>query len=128
MISGKALLAALPLALGGGWLVHGSTSRIGALRTELDRTESQERVEGESYLRTLQGAHAERQLALLTERRGIALRLAEARRDRLLGVFLALSAVLAYAFVRAAQRIARELDEARGLAGSPRPRGHPGPP
>ncbi len=122
MISGKALLAALPLALGGGWLVYGSTSRIGALHAELGNIDAHEREEGESYLRTLQGTHAERQLALLTERRGIALRLAEARRDRLLGVLLVLLAVLAYAFVRVAQRIGRELDEARTLAGGPPPR------
>ena len=64
MIIGKALLAALPLALGGGWLVLASNARIGTLRLELDSLETQGREEGRSFVRTLQGAHAERQLEI----------------------------------------------------------------
>ncbi len=121
MIPGKALLAALPLALGGGWLVYGSTQRIGALRSELARVDSAGRQEGESFVRTLRGSHAERQLALLTERRDRALELARARRDRLLGLILVISGVLAYLFVRTAQRLGDEMEEAGRLFGRSRP-------
>jgi hypothetical protein len=111
MISGKALLAALPLALGGGWLVLASNARIGALRLELERLETQGREEGASFVRTLQGAHAERQLEVLSRRHDAALALAAARRNQLLGILLVLSSGLAFAFVRAAQRIASEIAE-----------------
>jgi hypothetical protein len=111
MIPGKALLAALPLALAGGWLVHASTVHIGSLRVELAQLDAQGRQEGDSFVRTLQGVHAERQLEILSRRRDTALDLATARRNRLLGVILVIFAVLAFAFVRAAQRIAAEVEE-----------------
>jgi hypothetical protein len=120
MIPGKALLAALPLALAGGWLVHASTAHIGSLGVELAQLDAQGRQEGDSFVRTLQGAHAERQLEILSRRRDTALDLATARRNRLLGVILVIFAVLAFAFVRAAQRIAAEVEEDRRmLTGQP---------
>ncbi len=119
MIPSKALLAALPLALAGGWLVHASTVRIASLRVEVAQLDAQGRQEGDSFVRTLQGVHAERQLEILSHRRDTALELATARRNRLLGVLLVIFALLAFAFVRAAQRIAAEVEEDRMLTGQP---------
>jgi hypothetical protein len=113
----KALLVASPLVLAGtcgAWYANG---RIAALRGELAAVDADGKAEGDSYLRTLQGAHAERHLELLTRRHDVALRLAAARRDRLLGVIAVLGGGLAFAFVRAAQRIAGEVEEGRRLAG-----------
>jgi hypothetical protein len=91
-----------------------SHRRAEVLSHELAEVDARGRAEGESYLRTLRGAHAERQLGYLDRRHDVALRLAAARRDRLLGALAALGGLLAYAFVRAAQRIASEVEETRG--------------
>jgi hypothetical protein len=117
MIPGKALLVAIPLAVAGGWLAQASTARVGALRAELAALDEQGRAEGDSFVRTLQGAHAERQFQLLTQRHEVAVKLAGARRNQLLGVLLIVAAGLAFAFVRAAQRIAAEVEEDRRLVG-----------
>jgi hypothetical protein len=111
MMPGKALLAALPLALGGGWLIAASTSRVGALRAELEALDTQGREEGDSFVRTLQGSHVERQLDILSRRQATVVALAAARRNQLLGVVLVLASCLAFAFVRAAQRVANEIEE-----------------
>jgi len=116
-LPGKAILVAAPLVLGGagaGWHAH---VRVAALRAELAAVDERGKAEGDSYLRTLQGTHAERQLGLLTRRHDVALRLAAARRDRLLGVIAVLGGGLAFAFVRVAQRIAGEVEDGRRLAG-----------
>jgi hypothetical protein len=117
MLPFKALLVASPLVLagaGGAWYAHG---RVAALRGELAAVDADDKAESDSYLRTLQGAHAERHLELLTRRHDVAMRLAAARRDRLLGVIGVLAGGLAFAFVRVAQRIAGEVEEGRRLAG-----------
>ncbi len=80
------------------------------------------REEGDSFVRTLQGAHAERQLEILSRRRDSALDLATARRNRLLGVLLIIASCLTFAFVRAAQRIAAEVEEDRRLLAGQRSR------
>lgn len=118
MISGKALLVSVPLVVAGGILMAGAHLRVGALRSELSTTDAQGRAEGESYLRTLQGAHAQRQLDLLTQHHDVALRLASARRDRLLGLVTALGGLLAFAIVRAVQRVGLEIEEAGRLPGT----------
>lgn len=127
MIPTKALLLAFPLAAGGGWLVHSSSGRIGDLRAELLRLDGEVRDEGASYLRTLQGSHAQRQLDALSRRRAAALDLAAARRDRLLGGLLLGFAAVVFFSVRAAGRIARDLEEDRRLlqGSAPRPPGAP---
>jgi hypothetical protein len=122
MLPVKAILVAAPLLLGGAggaWHAHG---RVGALRAELAAVDARGKAEGDSYLRTLQGAHAERHLDLLTRRHDVAMRLAVARRDRLLGVIAVLGGALAFAFVRVAQRIGAEVEEGRRLTGA-RPAG-----
>ena len=117
MLPVKAILVAAPLVLGGAggaWHAHG---RVGALRAELAAVDARGKAEGDSYLRTLQGTHAERHLDLLTRRHEVAMRLAAARRDRLLGLIAVLGGGLAFAFVRVAQRIGAEVEEGRRLAG-----------
>lgn len=123
MVSLKALLLALPVALAGGWMIHASTARVEALRADLVQLDSEGRAEGESFVRTLQGSHAERQLDILSRRRTAAIALAAARRDRLLGGMVVAFAALLFVFLRAAQRIAAELDEDRHLLGDGAP--HP---
>lgn len=118
MIPAKALLVSVPLVLAGGALAGTAHGRMGSLRVELAAAEMQGRAEADSYVRTLQGTHAQRQLDLLSRHHDLALHLAAARRDQLLGVVLALGGVLAFAVVRAAERVARELEEA-GLPGPP---------
>ena len=113
MISGKALLAALPLALGGGWLILASNARVGALRIELDSLETLGQAEGDSFVRTLQGAYAERQLETLSRRRDAAVELAAARRNRLLGLLVVLFSGLTFAFVLALQRVAAQIEQDR---------------
>jgi hypothetical protein len=119
MITFKALILALPVALAGGWMLRVSTGRIEALRADLVRLDSEGRVEGESFLRTLQGSHAERQLDILSRRRIAAIALAAARRDRLLGGMVVAFAALLFVFLRAAQRIAGELAEDSHLVDPP---------
>jgi hypothetical protein len=115
MISGKALLVAVPLAVAGGLLASTSSLRVGELLQEIATLDAEEKREGASFVSTLQGAHAERQLQLLTRRHDAALRLATARRNRLLGVLLVLAAALAYGAVRVAQKVAAEVEEDRRL-------------
>src|SRR5574337_977806 len=91
MISGKALLVSVPLVVAGGILMGSAHTRVGTLRAELALTDAQGRAEGESYLQTLQGSHAQRQLDLLTHHHEVALQLAAARRDRLLGLLVVLA-------------------------------------
>ena len=111
----KALLVALPLALGGAWLLHAASGRVVARRAEVAELDAASRQEGASFVETLQGAHAERQRELLDRRRHAAVELAVARRDRLLGVLLIVAAALAFVAVRVAQRVAAELEADRRL-------------
>lgn len=121
MISFKALLFALPVAFAGGWMVHASSGRIAVLRAELSALDSEGRAEGASFVRTLQGSHAERQLDILSRRRAAAIALATARRDQLLGGMVVAFAILLFVFVRAAQRIAAEIEEDRSVLEHPPP-------
>jgi len=119
MISGKALLVSIPLVLAGGILMGAAHTRVGSLRAELALTEAQGRAEGESYLRTLQGTHAQRQLELLSQHHQVALKLGAARRDRLLGFLVVMAGLLVYGFTQVAQRVAGELEEVDRLPGRP---------
>jgi len=124
MLPWKAVLVSLPVALAGGWAVVSGGVRIDGLRREMARLEAAGRAEGESYLKTLEGAHADRQLEVFDRRRELALDLARARRDQLLGVLGLVAAALLYAGVVVVRRIAREVEEGRRvISGSPPPEG-----
>jgi hypothetical protein len=115
MFPAKALLVALPLALGGAWLLGDAGGRVARLRAEVAELDAAARREGASFVETLQGAHAERQRELLDRRRAAAVELAGGRRDRLLGLLLLGGSVLAFVAVRVAQRVAAEVEEDRRL-------------
>src|SRR5512147_3283001 len=120
MLPRKALLVSLPLALGSGWALVSGSSRLEALRAEMARLEEAGRVEGESYVQTLEGAHADRQLEHFDRRRQLALEQAAARRDLMLGVLGLVGAALVLAGGRVLGRIAAEVEEERrGISGDP---------
>lgn len=118
MLPWKALLVSLPVAFASGWALANASARLEALRGEMARLEAAGRAEGESFVRTLEGAHAERQLEHFDRRRLLALDQARARRDQLLGFLGLVGAALLFAGVRAFRRIGAEVDEhRRGITG-----------
>ena len=90
-----------------------SSLRVRALEAELQAARATGQAEGASFVETLRGEHAERQRLAFDRRREVALGLAAARRDRLLGAL----AIVAVAFVLGARRVlsrlAAEVDEDR---------------
>ena len=114
MFSWKSFLVALPVALAGAWGVVDGGARVTAARAEMAREAAAGRAEGESFLKTLEGAHADRQIEAFDRRRALALDLARARRDQLLGLLGLVAAGLLGAGVSVVRRIAREVGEARG--------------
>jgi hypothetical protein len=90
-----------------------SSLRVRALEAELQTARATGQAEGASFVETLRGEHAERQRLAFDRRREVALGLAAARRDRLLGAL----AIVAVAFVLGARRVlsrlAAEVDEDR---------------
>jgi hypothetical protein len=115
MVSKKALLVLLPVALAGGYLVVDATREIQRLTEELVREEETGRKEGVSFVETLQGEHAELQLRAFDRRRELAMQVHQARRNRFLGLFAAAVAVLGLAASALLRRIAAELEEDRQL-------------
>jgi hypothetical protein len=114
----KILLVCVPIAAGGlGLALHG-TFRVNALERELAALARESRAAGASFVETLQGEHAERQRALFERRRDLALHLAAARRDRLLGFLGVAGAGLAGAALSVMSRIAAEVEEDRRHVGS----------
>jgi len=103
----------VPLALGGLGVSLWATHRVQVLSVELEELGVAGRAEGSSFVETLRGEHAERQRVAYDRRRAIALALAGARRDRLLGVLLAGAAVLAGGALSVMSRIAAEIEEDR---------------
>lgn len=113
MSRAKIVLLCVPLAVAGlGLTLHG-TLRVNALQRELSELGAASRAEGRSFVDTLQGEHAERQRATFDRRRALALSLAAARRDRLIGFALTGAAGLAGAALSVMSRIAAEIDEDR---------------
>jgi hypothetical protein len=106
-----ALLCAVALA--GLAATVRSSLRVRALEAELQTARATGQAEGASFVETLRGEHAERQRLAFDRRREVALGLAAARRDRLLGAL----AIVAVAFVLGARRVlsrlAAEVDEDR---------------
>jgi hypothetical protein len=118
MTRAKILALCAPIAAAGlGLALHG-TFRVNARERELVATRAEGKAEGDSFVATLQGEHAERQRLLFERRRALALELASARRDRLLGLLLTASAGLAGAALSVMSRISAEIDEDRRHVGS----------
>jgi hypothetical protein len=118
MSSRPYLLVCGPLAaLGLAAAVHG-TVRVHRASQELAVLAEKSAVEGRAFAETLRGAHAERQLEALMQRRTIARELAAARRDRLLGVILLAGSILAAFGLRAFRRMADEIAEDRRHVGA----------
>jgi hypothetical protein len=110
------LLCALAL-LGAGVAVR-STMRLRALEKELAATATAGQAAGASFVETLRGEHAERQRMAFDRRREVALDLAAARRDRLLGALAVAAAALGLAALRVMARIAAEIAEDRRHVGA----------
>ncbi len=113
MLPRKALAVSLPVALAGAWLAFDASRRVERLQGELAGLEAAGHAEGARFVETLQGAHAERLLQLLDQRRTIAIELNAARRDRFIGLFAVAAAVLVLAGAFLLGRIAEEIEEER---------------
>jgi hypothetical protein len=109
----KILLLCGPLAAGGLALAVHATVRVGRHERDLAQVAVEGRAAGASFVETLQGEHAERQRLAFDRRRDLALRLAAARRDRLLGVLGVAGAGLLGVALSVMSRIAAEVEEDR---------------
>jgi hypothetical protein len=110
-LCGPFAAAGLAIALHGTFRVNGRTRELAEVRAEADAA-------GASFVATLHGEHAERQRVLFERRRTLAIELASARRDRLLGLLLTAASGLAGAALSVMSRIAAEVDEDRRHVGS----------
>jgi hypothetical protein len=114
----KITLLCLPLALAGvAATVHG-TVRVGRHERDLEALAEAGRAAGASFVETLRGDHAERQRLAYDRRRELALSLAAARRDRLLGILAVVGAGVLLSSLVVLRRIAREIDEDRRHLGA----------
>lgn len=113
MVPLKALVICLPIAGAGAFVVVDQTRRIDLLQEELARIDEARKTAGESFLRTFQGEHVQREFAAFDRLREVAVALAKARRNRLLGVLAMAVAGLGIAGASLFRRIARELEEDR---------------
>ena len=113
MSRAKILMVVLPIAAAGLTVSVRSTLRVNALERELAALASEGQSAGASFVETLQGDWAERQRVAFDRRRKIALDLAAARRDRLLGGLAVVAAGLAGATLTVLSRIAAEIEEDR---------------
>jgi hypothetical protein len=111
----KVLVVCVPLAGGGGWFALDASRQVARLSAELAQADEAGRVAGESYVRTLQGAHAERQLEELDHRRALARELFVARRNRVIGLLAVGAAVLVGWGAVVLGRISTEVDEQRRM-------------
>ncbi|HEY7725560.1 MAG TPA: hypothetical protein VH880_09510 [Anaeromyxobacteraceae bacterium] len=115
----RALLLSLPVALLGGWAAASGAGRIAEIRSEMARLEVAGRSAGESFVKTFEGAQAERQLEAYDRRRALALELARARRDEILGLLGVGAAALLHVGLSLMRRIAAEVEEERRAVGQP---------
>jgi hypothetical protein len=118
MTRAKILAICGPIAALGLAVSAHATVRVNARERELAEARAEVQAAGASFVATLQGEHAERQRLVFERRRTLALELASARRDRLLGVLLAAGAGLAGAALRVMARISAEIEEDRRHVGS----------
>jgi hypothetical protein len=122
----RTALLALPLALAGIGVAVQASYRVEDEQRRLAALGVAGREAGESFVETLQGEHAERQRITYDQRRQLALALASARRDRLLGLLGAAAAVLLAGAVWVLGRISEEVEADRrhveqGGGGPPAP-------
>jgi hypothetical protein len=106
-------LICLSIALVGLGVSVRASLRVAHEERRLAELADEARAAGESFAATLQGEHAERQRLAFDARRAVALSLAAARRDRLLGILAAVGAALAAAGLSMMSRIALEVEEDR---------------
>ena len=109
----KTALLCLTIALAGLGVAVRASVRVTRGERELASLAAAGRAEGLSFVETLQGEHAERQRIAFDQRRALALSLAAARRDRLLGALAALAAALVFAGATVLARVAAEVEEDR---------------
>jgi hypothetical protein len=114
----KILLLCVPLAAGGLGLSLHATFRTSDLEREIAAAASAGQAAGASFVETLQGEHAERQRLALDRRRALALELAAARRDRLLGFLAVAAAGLLGSALSVMARISAEVEEDRRHVGN----------
>jgi hypothetical protein len=118
MTRARILALCAPIAAAGLALTVHATFRVNARERALAETRAEGKAAGESFVATLQGEHAERQRIVFERRRTLAIELASARRDRLLGLLLTGAAGLAGAALSVMSRIAAEVEEDRRHVGS----------
>jgi hypothetical protein len=118
MTRAKILVVCAPLAAIGLGLTLHATFRVNAGERELAAARAEGQAAGASFVETLKGEHAERQKLAFERRRAVAISLASARRDRLLGMLLTAAAGLAGAALSVMSRIAAEVEEDRRHIGS----------
>jgi hypothetical protein len=120
LLCGPFAAAGLALAVHATFRVNAGVSELAAVRVESDAA-------GAAFVATLRGEDAERQRLLFERRRTLAVELAAARRDRLLGLLLVAGAGLAGSVLSVMSRIAAEVEEDRrhieGPAAGRRPGG-----
>jgi hypothetical protein len=111
------------VALAGLAVAVRSTLRVRALDADVKAALRTGQAEGASFVETLRGEHAERQRLALDRRREVALALARARRDRLLGALAIVGAALVYAAGRVLSRLSQEVESDRRHVGAGAERG-----
>jgi hypothetical protein len=114
----KIVIVTAPIALGGLGVAAWQTFRVNSLERELAALATEGKAAGASFVETLQGDFAERQRAAYDRRRTIAIDLATARRNRLLGVLGVGAAGLVGAALSVMSRIAADIEEDRRHVGS----------
>lgn len=110
-LCGPVAAAGLALSLHATFRVNDRTRALSELRAEADAA-------GASFVATLKGEHAERQRVLFERRRTLAIQLASARRDRLLGFLLVAASGLLGAALSVMSQLASEVDQDRRHVGS----------
>ncbi len=118
MTRAKVLALCAPVAAAGLALSVHATFRVNGRTRELAEARAESAAAGASFVATLQGEHAERQRLVFERRRTLALELAAARRDRLLGLLLTAAAGLGGAALSVMSRISAEIEEDRRHVGS----------
>jgi hypothetical protein len=113
MTRARIALLCVPIALVGLGVAVYASVRVREHERRLAELAAEGRQAGQSFVDTLQGEHVERQILTYDQRRVIALSLAAARRDRLLGLLAVAGAGLLAAGLLAMSRIAAELEEDR---------------